>query len=115
MLVRQRIIEERKRNGLSTADLADLLNINKGTINRWENGYTKSIPPETVRQLADIFHLSLDEFIDDDPDYAYLLSEKKRHSSTSVQLSDEENAMVIWYRNLSSKEKKLIRKLWQTA
>ena len=115
MLVRQRIIEERKRNGISTADLADLLNINKGTINRWENGYTKTIPAETVRQLADIFHLSLDEFIGDDSDYTYLLSDKKRHSSTSVQLSDDENAMVNWYRNLSSKEKKLVRKLWQIA
>lgn len=115
MLVRQRIIEERKRNKLSTAELAALLGINKGTINRWENGYTKAIPSDTVLQLAEIFHISLEDFIGDDQDYYYLLPNKKKHSSSSLNLTDEENALVSWYRSLSSKEKKLIRKLWQTA
>ena len=114
MLVRERILEERKRNGLSTAGLAELLHVHKATVNRWEIGKVCSIPADMMRQLADIFHLSLDELIGDDPEYAYLLSKEKRHT-VSVRLSEEEKSMINWYRLLTPKEKKLIRKLWQNT
>lgn len=115
MLVRQRIVEERKKIGISSTELAKQLNVNKGTVSRWENGSIKMIPAETVKQLASFFNLSLEEFIDSDQDYYYLLPDQKKRHSSSVELSEDENAMVTWYRSLSLKEKKLIKKLWQAS
>jgi len=116
MLVRQKILEERKKLGISSTELAKMLNVNKGTVSRWESGDIKSIPPETIKQLAAIFNLSLADFIDSDTDYYYLLSDgvNKRHSP-SIELSEDENAMVDWYRHLSIKEKKLVKRLWQPS
>lgn len=115
MLVRQRIVEERNKNSITTSELAVLLGVNRGTISRWENGYIKSIPADTVKKLAEVFHLPLEEFIDGDPEYYYLLPDQKKKHSASSELTDDENAMLDWYRHLTSKEKKLVKKLWQTA
>ncbi len=116
MLVRQRILEERKKLRISSTELAKMLNVNKGTVSRWESGDIKSIPPDTIKQLAEIFDLSLADFIDTDMGYYYMLSDdiNKKHSS-SFELSEDENAMIVWYRHLSLKEKKLIKKLWQPS
>lgn len=114
MLVRQKIAIERKRNNISVPELASMLNINKGTLNRWENGNIKKIPASALKQMADIFHISLSELIGDDSKYFYLLPEQeKRHSSLS-NLSDEENAIITWYRDLSAQEKDLVSRLWRT-
>lgn len=115
MLVRQRIVEERNKNGMTTAELAGLLGVNRATISRWENGYIKSIPADTIKKLAEVFHMSLEELIDNDSDYYYLLPAQKKKHSASSELTDDENAMLDWYRHLTSKEKKLVRKLWKTA
>lgn len=114
MLVRQRISEERKKNGFSSADLASRLGVNKGTVSRWENGYIKKIPGESVRQLAEIFNISLSDLISDDTQYFYLLPKTKKKHSPSSDLSDDENAMISWYRDLSDQEKELVSRLWRS-
>ena len=111
MLVRQRITKEREKLGLSTRELADLLAVNRGTVSRWENGYIKSIPVDILEKLADLFHISLDDLIDSDPQYRELRSPDSVQF-TVLQLTSEENDMISWFRNLTRKEQKLISRLW---
>ena len=112
MLVRQRITSEREKKGLTTRDLAARLNINRGTVSRWENGYIKVIPLDMLEKLADIFDVSVDELIGNDPQYSHLKSPELISQNVSGALSVDENAMIEWYRGLSRKEKKLISRLW---
>jgi transcriptional regulator with XRE-family HTH domain len=57
MLVRQKITSEREKNGLTTRELALRLNINRGTVSRWENGYIKTIPLDMLQKIAEIFNI----------------------------------------------------------
>ena len=111
MLVRQKITSEREKNGLTTRELALRLNINRGTVSRWENGYIKSIPLDMLQKIAEIFNISFDELIEGDPQYSHLKSADTENRFLSI-LSDDESAMVEWYRHLSRKEQKLISRLW---
>lgn len=111
MLVRQKITSEREKNGLTTRELALRLNINRGTVSRWENGYIKTIPLDMLQKLAEIFNISVDELIEGDPQYSHLKSDISLVQTPAV-LSDDESAMIDWYRHLSRKEQKLISRLW---
>jgi len=111
MLVRQKITSEREKNGLTTRELAVRLNINRGTVSRWENGYIKTIPLDMLQKIAEVFDMSVDELIEGDPQYSHLKSVETINPSSPV-LSDDESAMVDWYRHLSRKEQKLISRLW---
>ncbi len=111
MLVRQKITNEREKNNLTTRELALRLNINRGTVSRWENGYIKTIPLDMLHKIADVFNISFDELIEGDPQYSHLKSADPVRQTSSV-LSDDESAMLDWYRHLSRKEQKLIRRLW---
>ena len=111
MLVRQKITSEREKNGLTTRELALRLNINRGTVSRWENGYIKTIPLDMLQKIAEIFNISFDELIEGDRQYSHLKSADTENRFLSV-LSDDESAMVEWYRHLSRKEQKLISRLW---
>lgn len=52
----------RKRRRLTQNDLAEALNINRSSINNYENGTT--IPPvSTLIDLSDLFHLSMDTLL----------------------------------------------------
>lgn len=52
----------RKRRRLTQNDLAEALNINRSSINNYENGTT--IPPvSTLIDLSDLFHLSVDTLL----------------------------------------------------
>ena len=113
MLVRQRIAQERKRNGMTAAELAEILKVNRGTVSRWENGFIKSIPADTLRKLAEVFDLSLEELIGTDADYFYLLPEKTKTQKQSLsELTADEAAMLEWYRHLTASEKKIVSKMW---
>lgn len=57
------IIDNRKRLGLTQGELAEKLGGKKSLVSNYENGY--SVPDIfTLIALADIFDISLDEFID---------------------------------------------------
>lgn len=59
------IQELRKKEGLSQEQLGEKLGVTRQTISNWELGET-SPNPEQLKQLSQIFHISVDELIDND-------------------------------------------------
>lgn len=56
------IYEHRIRKNLSQGDLADLLNVSRQSVSKWENNLT--VPDlEKIIQLSEIFEISLDELV----------------------------------------------------
>ena len=54
MLVKDKIAYGRQRKGLSTAQLAEMVGVNQGTINRYESGNIKTIPVANLQKIASI-------------------------------------------------------------
>lgn len=67
LVLGQRIKEEREKNQLTQDDLANILNVSRQTISKWELG---SAYPDTERliEISDYFHISLDSLIKGDPE-----------------------------------------------
>ena len=55
----QRIIEERKRKGLTQNQIAEYLNTTQQQINKYERG-VQEIPVRRLIQLANLYKVSLD-------------------------------------------------------
>lgn len=62
MILGQRIREERERRNWTQNDLAELLNVSRQSISKWEIG---SAYPDIERliQISDLFEVSLDSLI----------------------------------------------------
>lgn len=111
MLVKDRIILERKKQGISCAELGKAVNLHKGTINRYENGTIKQIPVEALHNIAEALHISFEDLISDDPSYVDLLGEEAPRKASRKRTSDEQE-MINWYRSLSPDAKSFFRQLW---
>lgn len=111
MLVKDRILHERKRQGLSCAQLAQLTGLHKGTVNRYENGTIKRIPNDNLHTLADVLNIPFNEFIADDPLY-YDLLDPSETKKISKRKSSEEQEMINWYRSLSPDAQSFFKQLW---
>ena len=53
----------RTAGGMSQQELADLLHVSRTLVSKWETGL-RTPDYQTVEQIADIFHVSPDQFID---------------------------------------------------
>lgn len=74
----EKIIKIRKDNGISQDDLAALLNVTRQTISNWEN--SKNYPDiETLIQLSNHFHVSLDDLLKGDRKMVYRMDKKMRN------------------------------------
>ena len=111
MLVKDRIILERKKQDISCADLARALDLHKGTVNRYENGTIKRIPTEMLHKIAEALHISFEDLISDDPSYIDLL-EGSTPKKTSKKRTSDEQEMIEWYRGLSPDAKSFFKQLW---
>lgn len=65
MIIADKIIEERKKNGWSQEELAEKLGISRQAVSKWESA--GSVPDlQKVLQLADLFGVSTDYLLKDD-------------------------------------------------
>ncbi|GKS81481.1 hypothetical protein LPAF129_11670 [Ligilactobacillus pabuli] len=82
LVLGQRIKEEREKNQLTQDDLANILNVSRQTISKWELG---SAYPDTERliEISDYFHISLDSLIKGDPELKerIVVNNQNNHSS----------------------------------
>ena len=46
MLVKEKIVYSRRKMGISSTKLAEMIGVNQGTSNRYKNGAIKTIPTE---------------------------------------------------------------------
>ena len=65
MEIGKKIMELRKKNGLSQEQLADKVGVARQTISKWELGET-SPDLKQAKELSKIFNISLDELVDND-------------------------------------------------
>lgn len=77
-IISQNIIKYRKQLGMTQLELAEKLNYSDKTLSKWERG--ESIPDiVTLKQLADIFNVSVDVLIgDENAKIGFTLPQKER-------------------------------------
>ncbi len=108
MLVKDIIASERRKRGYSAVQLAEMIHVNKGTINRYENGTIKVIPVDVLKNLASIFGYSFDDFVSGDPKYNMLAD----HPTDSVSPIDNDDRLILrWYHNLPAKHQEFLREI----
>lgn len=65
MILADKIMEERKKNGWSQEELADKLSVSRQAVSKWESA--QSVPDlQRVLQLAEIFNVSTDYLLKDE-------------------------------------------------
>ena len=65
MEIGKKIMDLRKKNGLSQEELAEKVGVARQTISKWELGET-SPDLKQAKELSNIFNVSLDELVDND-------------------------------------------------
>ena len=65
MILADKIINERKKNGWSQEDLADKLSVSRQSVSKWEGA--QSVPDlNRIIQMAELFNVSLDYLLKDE-------------------------------------------------
>lgn len=91
MILADKIIEERKRIGLSQEELAEKLNVSRQSVSKWEGA--QSIPDiNRIIMLAEIFGVTTDYLLKDDAmrDSCDSVKESAEHPRNARKLSLEE-------------------------
>lgn len=110
MLVKDKIVLGRHKLGISTPKLAQLIDVNQGTINRYETGAIKTIPIDKLRKLSEVLGYPFDEFIAGDPKYSgYEGSVSSLMQQSSLNL--EESSLLNWYRSLPIEYQSVMQQL----
>ena len=65
MMLGKKILDLRKKNGLSQEQLGEKVNVTRQTISNWELG-TTSPNPEQLKLLSKAFNISIDQLLDND-------------------------------------------------
>ena len=65
MKLGEKILELRKKNGLSQEELGEMVNVTRQTISNWELGET-SPNPEQLKLLSKALKVSIDDLLDND-------------------------------------------------
>lgn len=60
-----KILQLRKKNGLSQEQLGEKVDVTRQTISNWELGETAS-NPEQLKKMSKAFNVSIDEILDND-------------------------------------------------
>ncbi len=60
-----KILQLRKKNGLSQEQLGEKVNVTRQTISNWELGETTP-NPEQLKKMSKAFNVSIDEILDND-------------------------------------------------
>ena len=74
---------------LHQKDVAKYLGISRSAYSNYENG-TRKPDPETLKKLAELFHVSVDELLDYTPE-----------NSAEFRLCSKEKELILKYRALS--------------
>ena len=113
MKFNERLIELRKREGLSQEDLGYKLNVTRQTVSKWELGITTP-EMEKLVEISKLFNVTVDELIkEDSTDYNnynnYNTYESNFNSEVDGVFTGNENS------NAGIKEPKKIKKGWIIA
>ena len=96
-MLQDRIRLLRKLKGYSQQQMASIINLTQGAISQWENGLTTPSADQLI-SLADVFGISVDDLLEHTPVYEH----KK------LELTSEEENVILDYRQLSGEGKEYI-------
>ena len=87
MILGEKIMELRKRNGWSQEELAGKLNVSRQSVSKWES--SMSVPElDKVLQLSEIFEVSTDYLLKDDKEEDYVPGRPETPSVRKVTAPD---------------------------
>lgn len=94
MILADKIIQERKRNGLTQEDLAELMNVSRQSVSKWESA--QSIPEiEKVIRLSELFGVSTDYLFKDDLEDAEYHAGKELEATRKVTLEEAQEFLAV--------------------
>ena len=100
MILADKIIELRKKNGWSQEELADLLNVSRQSVSKWESA--QSVPDmNRILKLSEVFGVSTDFLLKDEMEAPEYLAQPARETDASLRTVSMEEAQEF----LSVKEK----------
>ncbi|SFB33675.1 Helix-turn-helix [Acetitomaculum ruminis DSM 5522] len=105
MILADKIIEERKKNGWSQEELAGMLEVSRQAVSKWESA--QSTPDlQRVIKMADIFGVSTDYLLKDEMGEKFSLNEEKdaENSKGYRRVSMEEASDYLKFKVESSKQ-----------
>lgn len=105
MILADKIIQERKKNGWSQEELAEQLGVSRQSVSKWESA--GSIPDlQRIIQLAQLFHVSTDYLLKDDMETSEVMNYEELNASSEslYRVSMEEaNAYIAHKRKYAPK------------
>ncbi len=110
MSVGSKISEYRKKSGITSRDLAAMLDITPATMSRYESGKILSIPAYMLEKLSNCLGCTVEDLVKDDPNYSYLQKLPRRKSSSRKQ---EEEDLLKGYYGLTPELQDVVRRICQ--
>ncbi len=111
----KRIKGLRENSDITLKDMAKIIGVSEGTVQRYESGKIKELPYKVIEAYAEIFHV-LPSYImgwTDSPDNSnYTIYDAlMKVDGDNFRLNNEELVILECYRNMSSSEKDMIKRL----
>ncbi len=86
----------RKEYNLTQTELATKLNYTDKSVSKWEHG--ESLPPiETLKELADLYGVSLDYLLEDNPEDYYKISLDDKKTTTNKLIIALLSTSIVWF------------------
>ncbi len=99
MAINQIILELRKEKGISQQAVANAVGISQSTIAKIEINRNEATA-STIRKLADFFGVSADYLLGRTEDFGGVVASS--FSPTTPELTENERALLTWFRGLPS-------------
>lgn len=94
MILGEKIMELRKRNGWSQEELAGKLNVSRQSVSKWESAM--SVPElDKILQLSDIFEVSTDYLLKDDKEEDYVPGNPETPSVRKVTMEEAQDFIKV--------------------
>lgn len=101
----KRIKELRENSDITLKDMAKIIGVSEGTVQRYESGKIKELPYKVIEAYAEKFHVL--------PSYIMGWTDSPDNSNYTITatVNNEESVILECYRNMSSGEKDMIKRL----
>ena len=101
----KRIKELRENSDITLKDMAKIIGVSEGTEQRYESGKIKELPYKVIEAYAEKFHVL--------PSYIMGWTDSPDNSNYTITATanNEETVILECYRNMSSGEKDMIKRL----
>lgn len=98
MSLAEKLVTLRKQKGLTQMDLAELLNVSRQAISRWEVGV--AVPSiDNLRFLGDLYGVQIDYLLNDDAEYdsnAPEITDTEQDAQKDVRKRNRYKSLIIW-------------------